>query len=128
MSGTEDFVSILEAVLAAVVAKARTDKAFARQLAKAVADPRKLRAAAQRARDWTAEVPEIDPRALFEAKGAEELRVELRPLTRRQVYALVRVYDLAPAHTSRLNKTQLIEHIVRALGRVREPAKRVFDY
>jgi hypothetical protein len=128
MSEEETFIDVLEAVFAAVVAKARTDRAFARQLAKAVAEPGKLAAAARRAPDWREEAPDLDLAALFEAKGADAARRVLRPLTRRQLYALVRARNLSPSQTSRLNKAQLIEHIARTLARSRTPAKRVFDY
>ncbi len=124
----EDLADVLEAVFAAVVARARADKAFARQLARAAGDPGRLAASAKRTRDWSAEAPDLDLPALFVAEGAEAARRALRPLTRRQLYALVRAHDLAPAHTSKLNKTQLIEHIARTLTRAKEPAKRVFDY
>jgi hypothetical protein len=123
----EGLPDVLEAVFAAVVAKARTDRSFARQLAKAVGDPSKLAKAAKRARDWKAEAPALDPRALA-ADGADAMRKALAPFTHRQLYALVRVHSLSPAHTGKLNKTQLIEHILRVTTREKEPAKRVFDY
>src|SRR5262245_25611957 len=93
-----DFADTLEAVFAAVVAKARTDRGFARQLAKAVGDPEKLAKAAKRTRDWKAEAPDLDPKELA-AGGADVLRKALAPLTHRELYALVRVHDLQPAHT-----------------------------
>jgi hypothetical protein len=123
----ESLPDVLEAVFAAVVEKARTDRGFARQLAKAVGDPAKLAKAAKRARDWNAEAPALDPRALA-GQGADAARKALAPLTNRQLYALVRVHNLSPAHTGKLNKTQLIEHILRVTTREKEPAKRVFDY
>lgn len=125
---SDGFADTLEAVFAAVVAKARTDKSFARQLAKAVGDPDKLAKAAKKTRDWKSEAPDMDPRALVEAAGPDGLRKALSSLTHRQLYALVRVHDLKPAHTAKLNKTQLIEHILRVVAKATEPAKRVFDY
>ena len=123
----DDFADVLEALFAAVVAKARTDRTFARQLAKAVGDPAKLGAAARKRRDPAADAPQIDLANVFAAKGAEGVRAALRPHTRREIYSLVRVHDLKPANTSKLNKTQLIEHAVRALSPETE-RKRVFDY
>ena len=119
---------MLEALFAVVTEKARTDRNFARQLAKAVGEPAKLAAAAKRRRDIASEAPDIDVPALYDKEGAEGVRATLRPLTQRQIYALVRVHRLKPANTSKLNKTQLIEHAVRALSRESEPRKRVFDY
>lgn len=124
----DPFVDTLEALFAAVVDKARTDKAFARKLARAVGDPAKLARAAKRTTDWRAEAPDVDVPGVFKAEGADGVRRALRPLTQRQIYALVRLNDLNPARTSKLNKTQIIEHAVRALTRETTPAKRVFDY
>jgi hypothetical protein len=124
----DGFADALEALFATVVAKARTDRAFARQLAKSVGNPAKLAQAAKRSRDIAAEAPDVDVPAIFADKGAEGLRSALRPLTQRQIYALIRVHKLNPANTSKLNKTQLIEHAVRCLTREKEPRKRVFDY
>lgn len=124
----DEFADALEALFTAVVAKARTDRTFARQLAKAVGAPAKLAAAAKKRRDAAADAPALDLPAAFAEDGAEGVRAALRPLARREIYALIRARDLSPAHTSKFNKTQLIEHVVRVLGREAEPKKRVFDY
>jgi hypothetical protein len=123
-----ELIDALEAVFATVVAKARADPAFARQLAKAVGDPGKLADAAKRRRDPAAEAPDLDPRALFEAEGPDGGRRRLATLSRAELLALVRAHDLAPEHTSKLNKSQLVEHIARVVASRREPARRAFDY
>jgi hypothetical protein len=126
--GDDDFIDRLEAVFATVVAKARADKAFARQLAKAVGDPRRLAEAAKKQRAPAAEAPDLDPRALFLEEGPDGGRRRLAQLSRAELLALVRAHDLAPEHTSKLNKSQLVEHIARAAAPRRDPAKRAFDY
>jgi hypothetical protein len=125
----EKLIAALEALFAAVTAKARTDPAFARQLAQALGDHAKL-AAAGTSRNRNADLPDLDPGAVLKAQGSEGLRRALAALGRRELTALVRARDLAPEHTSKLNKTQLIEHIVRVLARRAEPApkRRAFDY
>jgi len=127
-SDSDPFVDTLEALLGAVVDKARTDKAFARKLARAVGDPGKLARAAKRRTDWRTEAPDVDVPSIFAKSGAEGVRSALRPLTQRQIYALVRLHDLKPARTSKFNKTQIIEHAVRALEPSKAASKRVFDY
>jgi hypothetical protein len=124
----DKFLESLESLFAAVVAKARADDAFARQLAKAVGDPKTLADAARRRSAPGAEAPKLDPRALFEAEGPDGGRRRLVELTRTQLLALVRAHDLAPEHTSKLNKSQLIEHIARAATPRRAAGKRAFDY
>lgn len=122
------FADLLEAVFAAVVDKARKDPAFARQLATAVVSSKRFTAAAKETVNWEAEAPDLDLDALMTSDGAAGVRTALRDLTRRQIYALVKVKDLNGARTSSFNKTQLIEHVVRSLEREAEPYKSVFDY
>ncbi len=122
------FVDRLEAVFAAVIAKARSDHAFARQLAAAAGDPERF-ADAARARqqtNWAAEAPDLDPSAIVASQGEEALRAALKPLTKRALYALVKARAINPAGASKFNKVQLTEHIVRSVGR-RDTAT-VFDY
>jgi len=126
---SDPFVDTLEALFGAVVDKARTDKTFARKLARAVGDPAKLARAAKKRTDWRTEAPDVNVPAIFAKSGADGVRRALRPLTQRQIYNLVRLHDLKPARTSKFNKTQIIEHAVRTLGPGKTAAaKRVFDY
>lgn len=121
------FVDRLEAVFSAVIAKARSDPAFARALAAAAGDPTAFAAAARRQRtDWTATAPDLDPQALMSAEGEEALRAALKPLTKRALYALVKARAINPVGASKYGKLQLIEHIIRSLRRGRDVA--VFDY
>lgn len=123
-----DFVSQLEALFGAVLDKAKGDPAFAKKIAHAVVDPEKFSRRALYATDWRSEAPNIDVAAVYDEYGADGLRMELRGLKRRQIYALVRARDLNPARTSNLNKTQLIEHIVRTVQGESTPVKSIFDY
>ncbi len=123
-----EFIAQLEAVFGVVVDKARRDRAFAKQLAGAVGNPGKFAEAAKDTTNWDWEAPEVDVEALMAEQGANGVRSALRDFTRREIYALVRVKELNAARTSSLNKTQLIEHVVRTLEREAEPYKSVFDY
>ncbi len=121
------FVDQLEAVFAVLIAKARTDEAFAERLAQAVADPQTLRTSARARRDWAREAPDMDPRAVLEAAGEEALRAQLAQHTRRALYALVKAQGLQPVGASKLNKSQLISHILRAVQGA-DRLRGVFDY
>ncbi len=123
-----EFIAQLEAVFGVVVDKAKRDRAFAKQLAGAVGSPAKFAETAKDTTNWEWEAPDVDVEALMKEQGASAVRDGLRDYTRREIYALVRVKNLNPARTSSLNKTQLIDHVVRTLEREAEPYKSVFDY
>jgi hypothetical protein len=123
MAEDDKFPDALEAAFAVVVAKARRDQAFARQLAKALDGALTEGAASAKA----VEAPDLDPRGLLARDGAEGLRAALAPLDRKALLALIRARDLSPAGASKLNKAQLIEHVLLAAKPARG-GKRVFDY
>jgi len=126
----DDVLAALEAVFAAVLAKARRDPAFARTLAKALSGALPAAAAddADDAGSAKNDAPALDPRALYAAEGADGLRRALGALSRPELYALVRDHDLAPSGASRLTKIQLIEHVAAVLGGRSRAKRRVFDY
>lgn len=123
-----EFIDQLEALFGAVVDKAKRDNAFAKQLAGAVGDPGKFSDGAKETTQWGWEAPDVDVEQLMADAGPQGIRDALRGYTRREIYALVKVKSLNAARTSSLNKTQLIEHVVRTLEREAEPYKSVFDY
>lgn len=123
-----EFVDQLEALFGAVIDKAKRDNAFAKQLAGAVGDPQKFSDGARETTDWAWEAPDVDVEGIMGDSGANGVRDALRGFTRREIYALVKSKSLNASKTSNLNKTQLIEHVVRTLEKESEPYKSVFDY
>lgn len=112
---TIEFVESLEAVMAVVIDKARTDDAFRKNLARAVLNPEKFKRKARHALDYASIAPEIDVMSVFKENGAEGLRKTLGALTQKKIYALVRAEGINPRRTSRMNKGQLIEHVIRTV-------------
>lgn len=123
-----EFVEQLEALFGAVIDKAKRDHGFAKQLAGAVGNPAKFADSAKHTTQWGWEAPDVDVEQIMADGGANGVREALRGYTRREIYALVKSKSLNASKTSNLNKTQLIDHVVRTLEKESEPYKSVFDY
>ena len=114
-SDAVEFIDSLEAIMAVVIDKARTDEAFRKNLARAVLNPQKFKGKAKRTLDYASVAPDIDAESVFKDQGAEGLRKTLGALTHKKIYALVRSKGINPRGTSSMNKGQLIEHVIRTV-------------
>lgn len=124
----DTFLSDLESIFAAVLAEAHANPAFARKLANAVVRGRTLKASAKTRVDWSAEAPGTDFRKKFKADGEEGLRKTLRAHSQRQVYAWLKSSGLNARNASKMNKSQLMEHVVRVLKKESGIEEKRFDY
>jgi hypothetical protein len=124
----DNFISDLEAVFAAVLAEARSNPSFARKIAASVGRGRSLKSSAKARTDWTAEAPGADLRKLLKAEGEESVRKTLRGLSQRAVYAWLKASGLNARNASKMNKTQLIEHVIRVLKKEAGSEGRRFEY
>lgn len=124
----DSFIADLESVFAAVLAEARANPTFARKLATGVVRGRTLKSSAKARTDWTAEAPNIDLRRILKNEGEESVRKALRKPSQRAVYAWLKSSGLNARNASKMNKTQLIEHVIRMLKKEAGMDERRFDY